>query len=185
MKWILKSENGIQDDTGFIHSRAKAILTDNLSEPPDFKKQNNMNGGYSKDVNEIYEKILFHGLDFRGIKKILNLSSDSVSASLVSAPSPDKWMNEPLRTRWIGDPLLLDSAFQMASLWSFEKKGKVSLPDYCASYRQYCNTFPSEGVTAVLEIKDADNHKIKGDITFLDAKDTVIAKLTGYEAVMI
>jgi hypothetical protein len=93
-------------------------------------------------------------------------------------------MKEPLRSRWIADPLVLDSACQMAILWCFEERGMVSLPSYSASYRQYRNAFPSDGVTAVLEIKEATDHKIKGDFTFLDAHEVVVARMTGYEAVM-
>jgi hypothetical protein len=60
----------------------------------------------------------------------------------------------------------------------------VSLPSYSASYRQYRDAFPPDGVIAVLEIKDAGGHKIKGDFTFLDAREVVVARMTGYEAVM-
>ena len=93
-------------------------------------------------------------------------------------------MAEPLRTRWIGDPLVLDSAFQMAIIWCVEEKGVPCLPGYTASYRQYCDRFPAHGVTAVLEVKAAAEHKMTGDFTFLDAENTVIAHMTGYEAVM-
>jgi len=39
-------------------------------------------------------------------------------------------------------------------------------------------------VTAVLEIKEATDHKLRGDFTFLDAHKVVVARMTGYEAVM-
>ena len=93
-------------------------------------------------------------------------------------------MKEPLRTKWIGDPLILDSAFQMAIIWCFEEKSAVSLPSYSASYRQYRTVFPADGVTAVLEVKEASSSKMKGDFTFLDSDGVVVAQLTGYEAVM-
>ena len=44
--------------------------------------------------------------------------------------------------------------------------------------------FPTDGVTAVLEVKEVTDHKMTGDFTFLDSKDVVVARLTGYEAVM-
>ena len=93
-------------------------------------------------------------------------------------------MNEPLRSRWIGDPLVLDSAFQMAIVWCFEEMGAVSLPSYSASYRLYRDVFPQNGVAAILEVQEASDRKMKGDFTFLDAENVVIARLTGYEAVM-
>ena len=105
-------------------------------------------------------------------------------AKIFSAPSPEKWMKNPLRSKWIGDPLVLDSAFQMASLWCYDQKGIVSLPSYSANYRQYRSNFPSEGITAVLEVKEIGDHKMRGDFTFLDSENVVVAQLTGYEAVM-
>jgi hypothetical protein len=71
----------------------------------------------------------------------------------------------------------------MATIWCHEKLGMVSLPSYGQSYRQYRREFPSEGITAVLEIRKTGSHKITGDFTFLDKEQTVVAELKGYEAV--
>ena len=89
-----------------------------------------------------------------------------------------------MRSKWIGDPLVLDSAFQMATIWCFEEAGLVSLPTYSASYRQYRNDFPETGVTAIFEINQTTDHKIVGDFTFLDSENVIVACLLGYEAVM-
>ena len=177
--------NGIQDNAEVIHTRAKAILTDNLSKPPLFKNSENIDSDpYLRSIDEVYEKILFHGKDLRGIDKIISCSPHGMTAQISAAPSPEQWLTDPLRSRWIGDPLVLDSAFQMAIVWCFEEKGVVSLPSYSASYRQYSNNFPSEGVKAVLEVKEVTDHKMRGDFTFLDPDNVVVARLTGYEAVM-
>ncbi len=134
-------------------------------------------------MDEVYEKILFHGDELRGINKIIGYSSEGIIAEISSAPSPSKWMTDPLRNRWIGDPLVLDSAFQIAIIWCYEEMGKVSLPSYLASYRQYCDSFPAKGVTAILKVNEATDHIMRGDFTFLDTDNVIIARLTGYEAV--
>jgi hypothetical protein len=160
-------------------------LTNELEKPPAFDMSDHISlKAYSRGIKEVYEKILFHGFELRGIQEIIGYSSQGIAARVSSAPSPIKWMTDPLRSKWIGDPLVLDAAFQMAIVWCFEEKGVVSLPSFSASYRQYCNQYPSEGVTAVLEVKQATDHKMKGDFIFLDRDGVVIAKLTGYEAVM-
>ena len=79
---------------------------------------------------------------------------------------------------------MLDGAFQMATVWCFEEKGAVSLPSYAASYRQYRDQFPSDAVTVVLEITEATTRKMRGDFTFLDSDDEIVARLIGYEAIM-
>ncbi|MEE8399138.1 MAG: SDR family NAD(P)-dependent oxidoreductase, partial [Desulfobacterales bacterium] len=173
------------DGTDMIHYKAKAILADDLSDPPVFVWPDDIKAGtYARSTKEVYENILFQGEALRGIKEISSCSPRAMVASLSCAPLPEEWMADPLRTRWIGDPLVLDSAFQMAIIWCFEEKGMVSLPSYSACYRQYRSDFPSDGVTAVLEIVDATDHKMRGDYTFLDSEGVVVARLTGYEAIM-
>jgi hypothetical protein len=105
-------------------------------------------------------------------------------AQISSAPEVREWISSPLRDRWIADPLVLDCAFQMAILWCFEEKDTVSLPSYATSYRQYRHQFPTEGVTAVLEVNEATKHKMRGDFTFSDSKGEIVARLTGYQATL-
>ena len=176
--------DGFKDNMPVIHSRAKAILTDDLPLPPTFSSSEYFDSKtYPRSMDEVYEKILFHGDELRGIKKIIGYSHEGIIAEISPAPSPSKWMTDPLRNRWLGDPLALDSAFQMAIIWCYEEMGKVSLPSYLASYRQYCDSFPADGITAILKVNEATDHIMRGDFTFLDPDNVIIARLTGYEAV--
>lgn len=177
--------DGFQDGRELIHYGAKAILTDQLSSPPQFRKPSHFDSnGYPKSVQEIYEQILFHGADLHGLREITHLSAKGMIAKVTAAPSPEKWMSNPLRSTWIGDPLVLDAAFQMATIWCFEQSGAVSLPSYASQYRQYRGQFPPEGVTAILEVKDVSDHKMVGNFTFVDLDDKIVAQVLGYEAVM-
>jgi len=176
--------DGFKDNIPVIHSRAKAILTDAISRPPAFSSSEYFNSKtYPRSIDEVYEKILFHGNELRGIKKITGYSPEGIIAEISSAPSPAKWMKDPLRNRWLCDPLVLDSAFQMAIIWCYDEMGKVSLPVYFASYRQYCDSFPANGVTAILKVNKATDHIMRGDFTFLDPDNIIVARLSGYEAV--
>ena len=177
--------NGIKDGQPVIHSQAKAILADKMPEPPSFDLSAfRTEKPYDRTISEVYDRILFHGLDLHGIKNIECCTPRVMLAHIESAPPPHKWIVAPMRSKWVADPLVLDSAFQMATVWCFENKGMVSLPSYSASYRQFCREFPQGSVTAVLEIKDVSSHKMRGDFTFIDFDENVIAQLTGYEAVM-
>ncbi|MCF8067503.1 MAG: SDR family NAD(P)-dependent oxidoreductase [Desulfobacterales bacterium] len=176
--------NGVKNDKEIIHSKAKAILAGKPSSPPDFISKPLLASSSGLDVKYFYDNILFHGTDLHGIREITNYSAEGMIAKLISAPSPDVWMKDPLRSRWIGDPLALDAAYQMAIIWSYETMGILSLPSYTASYRQYRDKFPAEGITAVLETLAATDHKFTGNFTFLDSDNIVIATISGYEAVM-
>jgi hypothetical protein len=176
--------DGFKNGIEVIHSRANAVMSETMSPPPAYTLPAELAANtYSRSVEEVYNKILFHGAGLHGIKEITSLSGRGMVAKICSAPSPATWMKQPLRNHWIGDPLVLDSAFQMATVWCYENIGKVSLPSYIASYRQYRTRFPEQGVTAVLEVQTSSEHKMTGDITFLDQDNVVVARITGYHAV--
>ncbi len=177
--------DGILEGKDVIHSRAKAILTDALPEAPLF--ESNLPAPaqtYKRSVKEIYDRILFHGSALRGIQAISNFSSKGVSARVSSAPAPSEWIQEPLRSSWLSDPLAIDCAFQLATLWCYEETGSVSLPSYCKHYRQYRPSFPTDGLTAELQITDVNAHKMTGDCVLIDAENRIVAELRGYEAVI-
>ncbi len=179
-------KDGIKENgKDLVHSRARAILTSVPVKPPVYiKPERNGWRDYGRTIDEVYEQILFHGDKLHGLKKIISISSSGIVAEVASAPAPSDWMKKPLRSSWIADPLVLDSAFQLATLWCYEEKGIVSLPVYTASYRQYRKSFPSDEVTVILQVKDVTDSKMIGDFTFIDSKEEVIATLTGHESVM-
>ena len=179
----LRGGNNLGQDV--IHSRAKAILGDHLVSPPPYQFSKVMIAGtYNKNIEDTYDEVLFHGFELRGIRKIISCSTRGMVARLSAAPGPRQWMSSPLRDRWIADPLVLDSAFQMAIVWCYEEKQTVSLPSSVTSYRQYRHQFPKEGVTAVLEASEITDHKMRGDFTFSDSNGEIVARLTGYQAIV-
>ncbi len=181
----MQVRNGEKTGRELIYSKATAVLIDQPVPLPDFKFSKAMLSKVStRKVEEVYEQILFHGPKLRALKRIVSCSPRGMVAHISCAPVPDEWMAAPLRNRWIADPLVLDGAFQMASLWCFEEKSVVSLPSYALCYRQYRHPFPSGEVICVLEVREATNRKMRGDFTFLDADEGVVARLTGYEAIM-
>ena len=177
--------DGVHSNVEVVHSKAKAILVDSLEPAPEYRIPDKLiRQQYERPMAEVYEQILFHGPDLHGIQEITHLSNDGMIARLNLAPAPSEWVKDPLRNRWIADPLALDAAFQMATVWCFEEKGAVSLPSYCAAYRQYRSRFPNDGLTAILELDSAGSNKMRGSIIFLDSEEKVVARISGYEAIM-
>jgi len=181
----LELRNSNSENNGQIHSKATALITEEFETPPVF----NIPEGIGKEENtitvtEAYDKILFHGKMLHGIKEVTGLSPRGMIARILSSPDPEKWVNKPESNKWQADPLVIDSAFQMAILWCYENEGLVSLPVYFSEYRQYRKSFPKKKITAVLEVREVTDHKMKGDFTFLDSENGVVATITGYESVM-
>jgi hypothetical protein len=175
--------NGVKNGKDVIHSRARALLVDRFPTAPAFTG-NGKNGSrsYPRNLDAIYGEILFHGDLLRAILSIDEYSDNGMTARLTSAPKPEAWMQDPIVGSWMTDPMVLDGAFQMAIVWSFEQTGKVCLPSYARSYRQYRAAFPISGVTAVMSVTMHNHRKMIADFTFLDDDRQVVATLTGYEA---
>ena len=181
----LELRDGITDGAEVIHSKATALLTDRLPSPPPYEIPADLkNAAYDRAVSQIYADILFHGQALQGIRRVRSCLASGMLADLGTAPTPGAWIQTPPRNHWIADPLAMDGAFQMASLWCYEETGRVSLPSFSASYRQYCRRFPSQPIQAVLAIRDVSRYKLVGDFTFLDQDGKVLATITGYEAIM-
>ena len=47
-------------------------------------------------IDEIYEKVLFHGEKMRGIRQVLGYSDKGMAAKVIPAPPPSDWMTQPL-----------------------------------------------------------------------------------------
>ena len=177
--------DGMKDGVEVVHSRGRAILVESLSQAPVFTPPPELTAiPYPRSIDDVYETILFHGEHLRGLKTIQGLTDKGMVAEINSAPQPEHWVTEPLRSDWLADPLALDTAFQLASVWCYEQKGMVSLPSYTASYRQFTRRFPSEGLKVILQVREVTSRKMIGDFTFIDSDHTVVARLSGYEAVM-
>ena len=164
-----------------LHARAKVLLTDRLPEAPTFRPPAELiERPFAPGVAGAYRDILFHGPHFQAIEEIVGISKRGIVARVRSAPAPAEWMSAPLRSSWLGDPLIVDAGLQLGLIWCHEELGALSLPRYQASYRQY-RPFPRQGVTAVLEVGEAGEHQMEGRITFVDADDRVVARSEGCE----
>ncbi|MBX9686087.1 MAG: SDR family oxidoreductase [Candidatus Obscuribacterales bacterium] len=74
----------------------------------------------------IYSNWLFHGPLFQGIDSVDSMGSNGISGQLSAVPISEclKESHEP----WLIDPLLLDSAMQLAGVWARHFMGITVLP---------------------------------------------------------
>jgi len=170
-------------DTGCY--RATALLADQVPPAPAFRLPAALSTATAvKTPDEIYASILFHGPGLHALNQVHHLSRHGMVADGHTAPSPERWVRQPFRSRWICDPMAIDAAFQMASVWCYEQTGAVSLPSFAAAYRQYRDRFPAHGIRIVLQVTAVTEREMAGDFTFLDSDETVVARIEGYKAYM-
>ncbi len=166
-----------------LHASAIMILADSYETNvlPQLKV---VNKKYNKTQGEYYKNgQLFHGQDLQGIKEVTHCSDKGIAANVNAAPQPSTWMNQPIRSSWLTDPLILDSAFQMMILWSFEERGIASLPTAISSYRQYQRNYPKDGARIITVVNEKTDHRANASIEFIDSKGQLIALIDCYECV--
>ncbi|HEX3147858.1 MAG TPA: SDR family NAD(P)-dependent oxidoreductase [Gemmataceae bacterium] len=174
---------GLRKGREVTHSRAEIVLADRLPDPP-FAGPTPETGPFTQSVDEVYDYFLFHGPDLRALKRIDGMGDDGAIAFARSAPPPTEWMQSPIRGAWLADPMAMDAAFQLLSVWSYQKHRAASLPCFAAGYRQYRRIFPTEGVLIAARITRDNGTTARAAIDFIDADGRIIARLTDAEHVI-
>lgn len=165
-----------------LHARANVLLVADYEAKP-LPNLQEVQGDYPH--KEIYaEHRLFHGGLLQGINNVKACNQDGIVAAVKTAGKPTKWMQQPIRSSWLADPLILDSAFQLMILWSHEANNAPSLPTAIGSYRQYQRSFPKDGVSIVIKVTEKSQYKAVASIEFLDTDNKVIALIDNYECVI-
>ncbi len=168
-----------------LHTRAEIVLASRLPEGIRSIIEIPVTP-YATRNGELYDRErLFHGPALHGIEQVDGCSDKGIAAHVKSAPTPGSWIKQPLRSIWITDPLVIDSAFQLMILWSFERFGAGSLPCFAGRYRQFLETFPREGVQVVIRVTAERQHSAMADIEFLDRHTgKLVARMEDYECVI-
>lgn len=166
------------------HTRGEVVLADRPARPdrptPDTT-------GFPPSIlspRSVYHDVLFHGPDLQGLERIEALGPDGAVAVARTAPGPAQWVEQPPRQAWLTDPLAIDCAFQLLSLWCFEQAGAASLPTNLGRYRQYRRSFPAPRVRVAARVTRPAPHRAAAEIAFLDADGQTVARVDGYECVL-
>ncbi|MBF0226797.1 MAG: SDR family NAD(P)-dependent oxidoreductase [Desulfobacterales bacterium] len=168
-----------------IHAKGGVILTNTLPFAPAYSLSDDIaETPYQRTIADAYEKVLFHGKLLQCIKEVIGFSIKGMAVKTLSHSTINEWITNLDIDKWLLNPLVLDCAFQTAILWCYENTGKVCLPTYFESYRQYKNSFPEDEVICVFEVKDLKEHKLIGDFIFIDSDKSVIGIMSGYEAII-
>jgi NAD(P)-dependent dehydrogenase (short-subunit alcohol dehydrogenase family) len=172
-----------RDGRDAVHSRAEVVLTASLPRPPAAEPPPRTQP-YSHPMDDVYKHFLFHGPDLRGIDQIDGFSETAFVGTAYPAPPPAEWLQSPLRSAWVADPLVLDASFQMMILWSFAQHGAGSLPCFAGRYRQYRRAFPTGPVRVTIRVTRDNGSHARADIDYLDADGQVVAQVQDYECII-
>jgi NAD(P)-dependent dehydrogenase (short-subunit alcohol dehydrogenase family) len=174
---------GLRKGKEVTHSRAEIVLADRLADAP-FAGAPPETGPFPYAPDDVYDTFLFHGPDLRTFERVDGMGDGGAVAFARTAPAPAAWMDAPVRGMWLADPLALDAAFQLLSVWSYQKHRAASLPCFAGRYRQYRRTFPSEGVLVTARITRDNGTTARADVEFIDADGRLVAVIQDAEHVI-
>ncbi len=139
---------------------------------------------YPVGRDEIYQTVLFHGPLMQGIESVEGCGERGIAGWVSTAPSIAEWIDRPVRSKWLIDPLAIDSAFQLVGLWTRELLGANSLPTGLGSLRLFHRDFPEQGARVVVEIEQSSGSRATAAIEVLDEDRRLIARLDNFECVV-
>ena len=166
-----------------LHARAEVVLAAERPEAAAAMVSVHM-PALDQSIETIYTGTLFHGPALHGLLNVESCGDAGLVAHCKSAPPPQDWMEEPVRSRWIADPLALDSGLQAMIVWTSDRLGELSLPTRFTRYRQFVPSFPSQGARIVIDVHERTNGKVVSDIDWIGDDGKLLARLEGYESVV-
>jgi acyl transferase domain-containing protein/acyl carrier protein len=166
-----------------LHARADILLATALPAAPPAEAAPTV-PPCSRSVAAVYRDLLFHGPALHGLRSIDGIGPAAAVAHAVAAPAPQDWIARPLRHKWLADPLILDTSFQLLVVWTLEQRGAANLPCAIHDYRQYRRAFPAEGARIVAHVRRVTEGGAVADIDYCDTAGAVIARVHGYECVI-
>ena len=105
------------------HAHSVIVLGDRLeSSSPRLLEQDLP--AYTLSREEIYQTVLFHGPLLQGIESVEGCGERGVAGWVSTSPSISDWVDRPLRSKWLLDPLAIDSAFQLVGLSATGEPGR-------------------------------------------------------------
>jgi len=166
-----------------LHARAEIVLAARQPEAATPHASEDL-PALEQSIESIYSETLFHGPAMRGLVDVESCGESGLVARCRVAPPPQDWMKEPVRNRWIADPLVLDSGLQAMIVWTSDRVGEASLPSRLTRYRQFVAAFPKDGARIVISVRDRTDARVVSDIDWVGDDGRLLARLEGYESVV-
>jgi NAD(P)-dependent dehydrogenase (short-subunit alcohol dehydrogenase family) len=176
--------SGGSNGRSVLHARTVVVLAAQAPQAGTATRPSDDLPALDQSIETIYAETLFHGPEMHGLLAVESCGDAGLVARCRVAPPPADWMEEPVRSRWIADPLALDSGLQAMIVWTSDRVGELSLPSRFTRYRQFVPAFPEGGARIVIDVRERTNGKVVSDIDWIAEDGSLLARLEGYESVV-
>jgi NAD(P)-dependent dehydrogenase (short-subunit alcohol dehydrogenase family) len=164
--------------------RATAILMERLPDAPPASASTLVDAS-SLNALQAYADYLFHGERFKLVSAIGGIGVDGIDAT-VTPSSPRLFLGAQVNgSRWLFDPGLVDTAPQLAIVWSRVNRGMTALPSRFGRVARY-GTGPLSGpLSLALRVKPAPHEAaLIYDVQIVDADGQVRVEIIDAEGTM-
>jgi NAD(P)-dependent dehydrogenase (short-subunit alcohol dehydrogenase family)/acyl carrier protein len=127
-------------------------------------------------VSEVYDRLLFHGPDFRVIRSLDGVAANGCSAVLAGTRELG-WTGGPWRT----DVAALDGGLQLAILWGIHKLGRRSLPTSVGGFVSHGADLVEGPIRCTLTARSVGEHRTLSDLVFTTPDGRLVAELRDLE----
>ena len=166
-----------------LHARADILLVEALpGSPANLRSITAPKVEYL--IDDLYRDVLFHGKMMHCLENVESCGERGITCWVKGAPEPSEWIRQPLRQRWILDPLGLDAILQMMIVWTSKMQGMGSLPCRIGSLRLFRKPVFNQKLKAVLEIRKANELHAVADVDMIDPVFGVVMRLEAVEGVL-
>jgi hypothetical protein len=134
------------------------------------------------DVPGAYQRWLFQGPIFQRIRRIEGINADGMAAEINPSWPGHALSAEAASTAgWLIDPMVVDSAFQLAILWERHHFNMTPLP---ARFRRYSRFAPLDGPVVRCEFRArpiGSGHILETQYAFLSLNGQLLGLLEDME----
>jgi len=134
----------------------------------------------SMSIEEVYERLLFHGPLFAGIAEIEAIGRGGVIGRVLPS-SPQRLLAEASDAAWLIDPVVVDSALQMGVVWVRTHLDMTPLPSRFSRYHYVEQLGPGEVPCQVRIRKYTGGSSVHADLVFFNAEGKVIGWMEDLE----
>jgi NAD(P)-dependent dehydrogenase (short-subunit alcohol dehydrogenase family) len=163
------------------HYRAWLRLAREWADPPPFRLPSDPDlEEFPVSADEAYRQLLFHGPRFRCIARIEGTSRRGMVADLVSS-SPRACLACAGNAEWLVDPIIVDSAFQLAIIWARVYWDMTALPSSFQGYSGY-GSLSGPALRCHFEVLSGSGlHCLRAAVRFFDPQGRLLGLLEGLE----
>ncbi|MGH8905929.1 MAG: SDR family oxidoreductase [Egibacteraceae bacterium] len=165
-----------------ISYRAEAVLRAALTPAPQApSRAARLLDPFPMEIEAAYDELLFQGPLLRGITRIEGIDDEGMVATLMPSSPQRCIVGVPPLARWIVDPALIDSGFQLAILWARTRLGMTPLPARIGRYRRFAALPDAPLRCDFRAVARAGGHILDTRFAFLDDEGRLLVTIEDME----